>query len=501
VLTLTVIFIEHGMLANFNWEITTRIPLEMDNFIFFPKFIWCDLKANKDMSIRTGLFLLIFSLLIFKAFAQNPYCPVTLSMKERAEVIDAWLEERVETVLPAIMRRSGIDMWIIIAREYNEDPVMKTLFPATWHAARRTTILAAYDPGEDKPLETFSISRYNTGDLFKTRWDRESQPDQWKALAEIISSKDPEKIGINKSKTFGLADGLSATHHDQLMEALPQKYQSRVVSAEAIAIGWLETRTNSEMTVYQNIVRMAHQIIAEGLSEKVIQPGVTTTEEVVWWYRDRIRELDLTTWFHPSVSIQRADRESFDHLAAFSEDKNPKTILPGDLLHVDLGITYLRLNTDTQQHAYVLRPGENTAPDYLKAAFRKANRVQDILTSSFKAGATGNDILKAALDQCKAEDIKGAIYTHPLGYHGHAAGPTIGLWDQQHGVPGQGDYRLYENTAHSIELNAAAFLEEWNKEIRIMLEEDAFFDGKNVRYIDGRQTELMTIPRKLYPNN
>jgi len=453
------------------------------------------------MRLNTRLFFLILCMLNIKAFAQNPYFPVILSMKERAEVIDAWLEKRVETVLPGIMRRSGIDMWVIIAREYNEDPVMKTLLPATWQAARRTTILVAYDPGEDLPLETFGISRYNTGQIFKTAWDREAQPDQWKALAEMISAKDPVKIGINKSNTFGLADGLSATHHDHLMEVLPKKYQSRLVGAEAIAVGWLETRTNSEMIVYQNLVRMAHQIITEGFSEKVIQPGVTTTEDVVWWYRDRIRELGIATWFHPSVSIQRSDPESFDHLAAFSEDLKPKTIWPGDLLHVDLGITYLRLNTDTQQHAYVLRPGEHTAPDYLIAAFQKANRVQDILTSSFQVGASGNDIFKAALDRCREENLKAMIYTHPLGYHGHAAGPAIGMWDQQNGVPGQGDYPMHENTAYAIELNASTFLTEWNKEIRIMLEEDAFFDGKNVRYIDGRQTELMTIPRTLHPNH
>jgi hypothetical protein len=211
--------------------------------------------------------------------------------------------------------------------------------------------------------------------------------------------------------------------------------------------------------------------------------------------------LGFTAWFHPSVSIQRADQEIFDHLTAFSEGWNPKTILPGDLLHVDLGITYLRLNTDTQQHAYVLRPGENSAPDYLKAALKTGNRVQDIFTSHFKTGLSGNEILKAALDQCKADNIKASIYTHPLGYHGHAAGPTIGLWDRQTGVPGQGDYPLYENTAYAIELNAASYIEEWGKEIRIMLEEDAFFDGTNVRYIDGRQTEFMCIPRKLFPNS
>ncbi|MDX1314344.1 MAG: hypothetical protein R3356_02480, partial [Eudoraea sp.] len=237
-------------------------------FIFIIISICQDLKVHEDMKYKPSIFILILCLVSIKSFAQNPYFPATLNMKERAEVVDGWLEERVETVLPAIMRRSGIDMWIIIAREYNEDPVIKTLLPATWQSARRTTILVAYDPGEDKPLETFGISRYNTGDIFKTKWNRESQPDQWKALAEMIASKDPGKIGINKSLTYGLADGLSATHYDQLMEALPEKYHPRVVSAEDIAVGWLETRTNSEMIVYQNIVRMAHQIIAEGFSEK-----------------------------------------------------------------------------------------------------------------------------------------------------------------------------------------------------------------------------------------
>ncbi len=451
------------------------------------------------LKLKSALLILLFGVVCFPLKAQNPYFPKTLGMQERAEVVDAWLVERMETVLPEVMRRAGVDMWIVMAREYNEDPVIKTLLPATWQAARRTTMLLAYDPGDGKPLETFGVSRYNTGGIFKTIWNKEEQPDQWKALADIIAKKDPAKIGINKSETFALADGLSSTMYDRLKEVLPEKYRSRVVSAENVAIGWLETRSPSEMIVYPNIVRMAHQIIAEGFSEKVIQPGVTTTDDVVWWYRDRIRELGFTTWFHPSVEIQRADNVKFDHLQAFSE--NEQVIMPGDLLHVDFGITYLRLNTDTQQHAYVLKPGETAAPAYLKEAFKAGKRVQDIFTSNFKAGLSGNDILKAALAQCKAEGLKASIYTHPLGYHGHAAGPTIGLWDQQDGVPGAGDYPLYANTAYAIELNAAVYIEEWNKEIRIMLEEDAFFDGQSVRYIDGRQTELMTIPRSLSPNN
>ena len=447
--------------------------------------------------IYLTLAIVLFSTI---AYAQNSYAPQILPMRERAKVIDRWMEERIDTVLPGVMRRAGVDMWIMISREYNEDPVLKTFLPSKWQSARRLTVLMIYDPGEGKKLETYAMARYGVGKIFKKAWDKDKEPDQWKAIVEMIVRKNPKKIGINRSPDFALADGISSSHYDKLMSVLPANMKSRVVDAQKVAIGWLETRTPSEMAAYPNVVRIAKQIIAEGLSEKVIQPGVSTTDDVAWWYRDRIRELKLTTWFHPSVSIQRKDPESFEHLRAFSDRPENQVILPGDLLHVDFGITYLRLNTDTQQHAYVLKPGESDAPKYLVDAFKRANRTQDILTANFKAGLSGNKILKRSLDQCKRESIKCSIYTHPLGFHGHGAGPTIGLWDQQGGVPIAGDYPLYPNTAHSIELNAATNIKEWDKEIRIMLEEDAFFDGKTTRYIDGRQTELMLIPRKLRGN-
>ena len=448
-----------------------------------------------------GIATLIVGLVLAAgAAAQNPYMPKILPMRERAKVIDHWMQERIDTVLPKVMRRSGIDMWIMISREYNEDPVLRTFLPSTWQNARRLTILVVYDPGPGKKLETYAMARYGVGKIFKKAWEKEKEPNQWKALAEMIVAKNPKKIGVNRSPDFALGDGISSSHYDKLMETLPENMRGRVTNAQNVAIGWLETRTPSEMAAYPNIVRIAKQIIAEGFSEKVIQPGITTTDDVVWWYRDRIRELKLTTWFHPSVSIQRKDPESFEHLRAFSDRPENQVILPGDLLHVDFGITYLRLNTDTQQHAYVLKPGETQAPGYLRDAFSKGNRVQDILTSNFARMRSGNDILARSLAECKSEELKCTIYTHPIGFHGHAAGTTIGLWDQQGGVPIRGDYPLYEDTAHSIELNAGVFIKEWNKEIRIMLEEDAFFDGQTVRYIDGRQKELMLIPRQLAPN-
>ncbi|WP_419167085.1 M24 family metallopeptidase [Candidatus Palauibacter sp.] len=423
--------------------------------------------------------------------------PVVLPLRERAAVIDRWLERRLETVVPEIMRREGVDLWIVAAREYNEDPVIETMLPSTYMAARRRTVLILHDRGPGQPLERVAVARYDIGP-FPRAWDPEMEPDQWGRVAEIIAERDPGRISVNRSSTFALADGLTGTEYDAFMDALPAKYRERVMPAERLAIGWLETRTPEEMEVYPQIVRIAHRIIAEGFSAKVIQPGVTTTEDVVWWYRERILDLRLGTWFQPSVSVQRHEKAggAREGEGDFSARPEENVIRPGDLLHVDFGITYLRLNTDTQQHAYVLRPGEDAAPAGLVRALAAGNRLQDILTENFAAGRSGNDILAGALAQAEAGGIAATIYTHPIGFHGHGAGPTIGLWDNQGGVPGRGDYPLFPNTAHSIELNAAVAVPEWDGQtVRIMLEEDAFFDGERTWYIDGRQTDLRLIPR------
>jgi Xaa-Pro aminopeptidase len=434
------------------------------------------------------LFTTLYILVVSIAAAQTP---LILSQRDQARVIDELLDDRLRTVLPKLMRREGIDMWVVISREYNEDPVIETLLPATWMAARRTTMLVMFDPGEGKDMEYIAVSRYNVGKVFRPAWNPESQPDQWAQLAGIIAERNPKKIAVNKSVHFGLADGISSNDYDELLKSLDKKYQSRVVSAEKIAIAWLETRSEREMVIYQQICRIAHAIIQEGFSDKVIQPGVTTTDDVSWWYRERIKELKLDTWFHPSVSIQRSEPD-----AIFTRRPQPVVIVPGDLLHVDFGITYLRLNTDTQQHAYILKPGETDAPEYLKDALAKGNALQDILTKNFVQGKSGNAILADSRKQAIAQGLRPSIYTHPIGYHGHAAGMTVGLWDMQQGVPVQGDYPLYYNTAYSIELNVTVNIAEWKKDIQIKLEEDGYFDEGGFRYIDGRQTKLITIPDK-----
>lgn len=434
--------------------------------------------------------LLFIPLSLFSWFLNAQTSPI-LSQKEQAGVMDEILEDRLKNVLPALMRREGIDCWVIISREYNEDPIIETLLPATWMAARRTTMLVIFDKGGDQPLELLAISRYDVGKSFKRSWDPEAQPDQWSQLATVIQERNPKKIAINRSEHEGIADGISAYELDKLTQSLQKDFRARIVSAEPLAVAWLETRTPKEMKYFQAMCRISHEIIKEGFSSAVITPGKTNTDEVTWWFREKIKELKLDTWFHPSVSIQRSEPD-----VIFVKRVQPVVIMPGDLLHVDFGISYLRLNTDIQQHAYVLREGESTAPKFLQEALQKGNQLQDILTGNFKLKKSGNEILAESRKEAIEADLVPSIYTHPIGYHGHAAGTTIGMWDMQNGVPYDGDYTMHYNTAYSIELNTTVYLQAWKKEILIKLEEDGYFDENGFRYIDGRQTELITISGK-----
>jgi len=424
------------------------------------------------------------------------YLPEPLSLRAQAELRDHWLELRLERLVPSLMQEHKIDLWLIIASEYNEDPVIRTMLPATWMAARRTTILVFAYNQKTQRIDRLAISRYDVGRFFKSAWNPDVEPDQFKRLAELIQEYAPERIGINTSTDFSHANGLTHTEYLQLVQALDPAYRSRLVSAEPLAVNWLETRIKEEMEAYPYINRIAHHIIEEGLSEKVILPGVTKTSDLQWWYRERIHSLGLTAWFHPSVDVQRDDRTD-GALGSFAKPADESIILPGDLIHIDFGITYLGLNTDTQRNAYVLKPGEREAPQGLQEALRQGNRLQDILTDHFRIGRTGNEILRMSLEQAKKEGLKPSIYTHPIGYHGHAAGPTIGMWDKQNGVPGDGDYKLRAQTAYAIELNVTVNIPEWNnKPIRMMLEENALFDGKKVYYTDSRKTALILIPRQ-----
>jgi Xaa-Pro aminopeptidase len=411
-----------------------------------------------------------------------------LSQRQRVEPINRILEERLDHLLPLLMRETGIDMWLVINREYAEDPVFFSLAPEPVFAARRTTMLMFFDRGEEGGIERLTVSRYPLGGLYEAAWQGGDLEEQWRRLAELIVERDPQKIGIDVSRDWPVADGLTAALRDHLEAALPAALQPRLVSAEELVVRWLETRTVSEREVYPQVVALARSVISEAFSDRVITPGATTTEDVAWYIRQRYADLDLPVWFMPYVNLQRP--------GVACEADNPfcgasgGVIERGDVLHTDVGICYLRLCTDTQEMGYVLHLGEEAPPEGLQRALEIGNRWQDLLTAEFVTGRRGNEILAAAQAAAAHEGMHSSIYSHPLGVFGHAPGPTVGMWDNQGPTPVQGDWRLHADTGYAIEGNVKVAVEEWDGQlVQIKLEQSALFDGERVLYWAGRQTD------------
>ena len=429
----------------------------------------------------------------------DPTRAVPLPLREQADVRDRWLTQRLLDVLPALMDRAGIDLWLVVGREYNEDPVLASLLPATWLSARRRTILALHR--SDDGVTAAAVSPYPVGQ-FLPAWSPDEAPkvsaeqSQWAAVRRIVEQADPRRIGIDVSESFALADGLSHTDHRLLTEALGP-YADRLVPAEDLVVGWLETRLPEEIAALHVLNRCAHEVIDEAFSPVVITPGTTTALDVAWWIRQRFHDLGVEPWFQPSVALQRAgvplvEARGGTLLPAVGYDA---VIQPGDLVHCDVGLSSLGLTTDTQRNGYVLGPGESAAPEGLRAALRTGNRMQDLTTAELTAGRTGNEVLAAARGAADAEGIDVDVYSHPVGFHGHGAGPSIGQWDEQGGVPGAGDYPVHADTVYALELAIRLPVPEWGGQcVRMALEQGIALTADGVEYLDGRQTELILIP-------
>jgi hypothetical protein len=440
---------------------------------------------------RTPLVVTVFSVaaaLVTSAAPTRAQDRPLGTLREQAEIQQGWLQLRLERVLPRLMREHGVDMWIIPMREYNEDPVFVGLVSPTTFAARRRTIYIFCDRGPDAGVERIAIGGNSQGGLYRVVRDPNAAtgaaageerpaepfgPDQWNLLPPVVDACDPQTIAVNISHTFAFADGLSAGEWEQMQAAIPETYRDRVVRRERLALDYISERLPEMLPVFIDMTEIAHEIIATAFSSEVITPGITRTDDVRWWMRQRLNDLGLGTWFQPSVEVQRRDG---------IESSNP-VIMHGDVLHCDFGVTALGLNTDTQHMGYVLRPGETDAPAGLKHALAAGNRLQDIVLDEIETGRTGNEVLRRALARMHDAGIDGTVYSHPVGDHGHGAGPLIGLWDRQEGVAGRGDVPIRPNTWYSIELQATSPVREWDGQtVRMALEEDAYIDADGVRH-------------------
>jgi len=368
-------------------------------------------------------------------------------------------------------------MWVVVSREYNEDPVFFALVSPTMFAARRRTIYVFHDRGGS--VERLALGGGSQGGLYQVYRDGGRElvgDDQWKLLRKVVDERNPRNIAVNISHTHAFADGLSAGEREQMEQALGAENRAKLVRAERLALDYVEQRLPEMMPRYQEMMRQAHGLIGRAFSNEVIQPGTTTNHDVVWWLRQQTVQSGFGTWFQPSIRVQKPTATGA--AVSFLSEDGPVVIERGDVLHVDFGLSAMRLNTDTQHMGYVLKDGESDAPPGLRNALEKGKRMQDHLLARMKPGHTGNAVLAEALADVLDSGIKGTIYSHPIGDHGHGAGPLIGLWDRQQGVPGRGDVPLRPGTWFSIELSARVPVPEWNgQEVFIGMEEEAHMDA------------------------
>jgi Xaa-Pro aminopeptidase len=431
------------------------------------------------------------------------------TLREQAAMQQAWLKTRLDTVLPALMRKHGIDMWVVPMREYNEDPVFSALTaPETFAARRRTiyvffdTCLASGQPPSAACVQRVALGGTSQGGVFEARRSTRAAAanvgtgpqaelwgdEQWQVLKTVIEERKPRVIGINRSTVFAFSDGLSSGEIKGMSAALGDAWTSKFKDAELLPVELLAARLPEEEAFYRRMQELVWSMTQTMFSSASITPGKTRTSDLVWWWRQRVNDQGLGTWFQPSVSVQRRGKTA-EQIGA------DPIIERGDVLHCDVGITVARLNTDTQHNAYVLLPGEADAPEGIRRALANANALQDIVMDELRPGRTGNDILHAARARMKAKGIDGTIYSHPIGLHGHGAGPLIGLWDYQDGVPGRGDAPVIPAMWYSIELQATTPVPEWGGQpVRMAQEEDAMIgaDGK-VRWALKRQDKLFLV--------
>ncbi len=427
------------------------------------------------------------------------------TLRDQAVMQQAWLKQRLDTFVPALMRKHGIDLWVVPMREYNEDPIFSSIVAPETFAARRRTIYVFFDkcaatkaPVATSCVERIALGGTSQGGVWEARTStkpvaaavggRQAElwgDEQWQLLKAVIEERKPAVIGINRSTVFAFTDGLTSGELQGMTAALGTTWSSKFKDAEGLPLELIASRLPDEEVFFQKMTALVWQMTQTMFSEKVIVPGETRTSDLVWWWRQRVNDQGLGTWFQPSVSIQRQGGVKGDD----------PVIQRGDVLHCDVGITVARLNTDTQHNAYVLKVGETDAPAGLKKALANANVMQDISMAESRPGRTGNEVLKSVLEGMTAKGISGTMYSHPIGMHGHGAGALIGLWDYQDGVPGRGDAKIIPSMWYSIELQATTPVPEWGGQpVRMAQEEDMIIgaDGK-VRWALKRQDTLFLV--------
>jgi Xaa-Pro dipeptidase len=447
------------------------------------------------MFLHSSRFLLLFAALISTELPLSAQknreiqpLPKLLSQRDQVTVRSAWLRKRLDTMLLPMMKRNGIDVWIVVNEEFHSDPVTEYIVPPIPVVGRRD-FFVFIDKGDR--LERYAVVRYEEEQL-KKFYNVLSPPRDktGELLRKLIDERDPKTIALNFRGTRGAQGGLTYDGYKALAEMLGPDNEKKFVSSSKLLTEFFDTRLQEEIEIYRIAVFVTDMLTRRAFSNEVIKPDKTTVGDVRWWLMQRVNDLGLTLWFQPDLRVQRQSKANSTSQQFLSVADEAMVLERGDLIHVDFGLNYMGLSTDWQKHAYILKPGEKDAPLGLKRALMNTNRLQDILFSIARPGMTGPEVYSQTMAEAKKQDIEAMIYSHPIGNQGHGLGapidfrPSIGGTDER--------FRIRSYT--SIELNTSTVVPEWGgQKVTVMAEDDAYMTENGFLFFRPRQISFYLI--------
>ena len=443
--------------------------------------------------MRTRTILLFYFAFVASSVAQKaPLMPKVLPWSQQIAVREQWLAKRHQMILP-MMRKHGIDMWIVVNEEFHDDPLTQYIAPPRPYAGGRD-IFVFVDTGEAglRKIAITGFSEENLKQFFES--PDEPRPAD-KVLPELYAQYKPHKIALSFGGRRGVQRSLTHDSYNYLADKMGTEATQHFVPAADLIEEYLNTRIPEEFATYQMMVRLTDSLTRRALSSEVIHPGKTTIGDVRRWLYDQLAENRVSTWFQPDLRVQRRSRKNDTSRGFLAVAPEATVIERGDVVHLDFGITYMGLNTDWQKMAYVLLPGEKDAPTGLKNAMKNTNTLQDSLTLRARPGRTAAEVYTQTMEEMKQKGIQAQIYSHPIGNQGHGLGPSIDFRSAQRtDIAASAAKPLLKGSYLSVELNTQTPVPEWDgQKVFIMMEDDAYLTDAGYKFFVPRQEAFYLV--------
>lgn len=417
-----------------------------------------------------------------------------LTWSEQIDVREEWLHKKHELLLP-MMREHNVGMWIVVNEEFHDDPIVQQLAPPRPYTGNRD-VFVFVDAGADG-LKKFAITGYTEENLARFFEAPTTEPlPPAVTLRRLWEQYQPRSIAVGIGGGRGQTRTIGFDSYNFVSEAMGPEATSRFMSAAPLITEYLDTRIPEELEHYRTAVEVTEEIVRRALSSEFITPGLTTVGDVRRALYDMLWAAGVRTWFQPDLRVQRAEGEVATSRGFLAVAPEHIVILPGDLVHIDFGITYMGFDTDWQKMAYVLKPGERDAPAGLKAALRNTNILQDaLMLRAARPGRTGGEVFNLTMAEMRERGIEAMVYSHPLGSQGHALGASIDFRAGLRRDTLTQAQRLRPGSYMSIELNTGTIVPEWGgKKVFVMMEDCAYLTADGYRFFRPRQEVFFLIP-------